>query len=270
MAAVGADLETQADATDLVEAWLAAEPEWRLARVFLAAAREPRFEAWAGFEHALRETVWRVRDARVAQAKLGWWLDEIGRARAGAARHPLLRKLSALDALAAFDGGGAERILRGAAHAVALESPADVESLLSAFVALEQPLAEARATLLDASAPATDRVRGLAAARVMVEARHWGRFALPERARLPLNLLARVGAGRDAALAEGAPVRAALAQALLPRIEEALQAPAPALDAAALLLGRAIGRQHAQPAGLWARWRLAHALWRLARAQFRP
>ena len=252
----------------LVAAWLDAEPEWRIARVFLPQAREARYEAWLAFEHALRETAWRVRDARVAQAKLGWWLEEIGYARAGAARHPLLQRLLALDALPAFADGGAERILRGAAHAVALESPADTDTLLAAFVALEQPLAEARARLAGMAATDVAGVRGLAAARVLAECRHWSRFALPQRARLPLDLLARAGATRDAALEQGPALSLALGDALMPRIEEALTAGTPAvLDEAALRIGRAIGRAHGGRARRFAGAQLAFALWRLARRQ---
>ncbi len=253
---------------DPVAAWLGAEPEWRIARVFLPQAREARFEAWSAFEHALREAVWRVRDARVAQAKLGWWLEEIGQARSGAARHPLLQRLVALDALPAFADGGAERILRGAAHAAALESPADVDALLAAFVALEQPLAEARARLAGATASDVAGVRGLAAARVLLECRHWARFALPQRARLPLDLLAREGATRDAALERGAALSMALGNALMPRIEEALAAgTAAVLDEAALRIGHAIGRAHGARARPFAGAQLAFALWRLARRQ---
>jgi hypothetical protein len=250
----------------LVEAWLEAEPEWRLARVFLAQAREPRMEAWCAFEHALRETVWRVRDARVAQAKLGWWLEDIGQARAGAAQHPLLQRLGSLDALDVLDRGGAEGILRGAAHAAAMESPADMESMLAAFVALEQPLAQARARLAGTAVAEVEIVRGLAAARVLCECRHWARFALPERARLPLALLARVGKGRDAALAQGPLLAAALADALLPHIEAALAAGSPsALDTATLLIGRSLAARRPRVA----HWRLAFALWRLARHALR-
>lgn len=251
-------------ATDpgLFEAWLEAEPEWRLARVFLCQAREPRFEVWSAFEHALRETVWRVRDARVAQAKLGWWLDEIGQARAGAAHHPVLQRMAALGALDLFDRGGAEGILRGASHAAAMESPADVESMLAAFVALEQPLAQARARLAGVAVADGVVVRGLAAARVLCECRHWARFALPERARLPLDLLARHGVGRDAAVAQEPLLAAALAQGLLPHIDAALAGGSPSvLDTATLLIGRSL----AAPNSRVANWRLAFALWRLAR-----
>jgi hypothetical protein len=192
-----------------VEQWLDAEPELRLARMFVAEARDPRIAALEAIGHALHAALFEVGDDRVAQSKLAWWLDEF----AQRPRHPLTLGLA--DA-----SGGAQAAaapLREACAALLRLAQADsIESLDQ----LLDPLARAAAALARArgAAPAID-ARALAAARLVFAVREWVRFARPERAWLPLDVLARVGVDRAGAVAS-APV----ALALLRRLREVLDA----------------------------------------------
>jgi phytoene synthase len=255
------------------EEWLAAEPGARLVRLFVAGARDPALESLLCFGHALADTAFGVRDADVAQAKLGWWLEELSELAAGRARHPITCRLAETGAAAALSDGAGPDAVAGAAAVARLESPATLQELLAVVVRLEAPLARARARAANASTPPTADATVLAAARVASAIAHWDRFALPGRARVPLDVLARVGvdrerAGRDPSTA------CAVVRSLAASLDAQLASGAGganALDRALVALGRAqaaqLGRRPQQALGEGMRpgWRSVLALWRESR-----
>jgi hypothetical protein len=86
--------------------WLTREPRLLLASQFAPAgsARE-RFLASCVLARELAQTAMTASDRRVAEAKLGWWVEESGAWAAGAPRHPLVRgfdPVSSANALASL------------------------------------------------------------------------------------------------------------------------------------------------------------------------
>lgn len=173
--------------------WLAADPGARLLQVFFGAARDPRWEAVQCVAHELHEVALGIRDVGVAQAKLGWWAEELAAARAGAPRHPVTRRLGATTDREGDDATALQALLHGAARLASLESPENLEALLGGFRDLAGPLL--RLETGRAAEPAA--IDALALAGLARELRQWPRFAQPERARVPLDALARVGVNRQ-------------------------------------------------------------------------
>jgi phytoene synthase len=194
--------------------WLADEPEARLATLFHPALREPRAEALHVLRHELSDAAFVVRDADVAQAKLGWWLGETDALAAGRPQHPITRRLAAC--AAALDAGAFARVVAGAGAVARIESPEHVDALLSTVRRMSDAWGRLAGAQDDA---ALDAAR--AAAVVAGALARWPRFAAVERARVPLELLARHGVNR-AELLEPAHGRAA--QSLLRELLGALDA----------------------------------------------
>jgi len=244
-----------------VAQWLDAEPELRLARMFVAEARDPRIEALEAIGHELHASLFDVGDDRVAQAKLAWWLDEF----AQRPRHPLTRGL----AEAANGSQAASAPLREACAALLRLSQSDsIESLsqlLAPMEAAASALARARGGI---AGPAP---RAVAAARLVFAARDWPRFARPERGWVPLDVLARVGVDRTGATSS-APVARALLGALRGVLDEAPRAGLRGIDGARVAAARAWASRMASAAPALVDGRLAaprvplvFALWRVGR-----
>jgi hypothetical protein len=188
-----------------LEQWLDAEPELRLARLFVAEAREPRIAALEAIGHELHAALFEVADDRIAQAKLAWWMEEL----AQRPRHPLTRGL----AEASAGSQAAVAPLREACAALLRfaqqDSVESMDQLISPLARAADGLVRARAR---GAGPAISP-RALAAARLVFAARDWLRFARPERAWLPLDLLARAGVDRAGAVGS-VPVVTALLRGL--------------------------------------------------------
>lgn len=243
------------------EQWLTAEPEWRIASTLFASVREPREEALLVLEYLLRDAALNVGDARVAQTKLAWWVDELARASGGGARHPVTKQLATLIERDAFDG------LAGAAVAgtrlVAQDSLPASSDLIAAMRGVVAPFATVRAEKPRSDAELTT----LAAATVVLAARKWARFAEGQRMLLPLDALARTGASRDAAA-----TRPDVAAALMSDLAPALVTPLRGSDAARVAIARDVARRTQRApekllAGEMLRPRFAWTwqLWRAAR-----
>ncbi|HET7844728.1 MAG TPA: hypothetical protein VFL14_11295 [Xanthomonadales bacterium] len=204
--------------------WLHDEPEMRLARVFAGTFR--RRDALFGIERELAESAYGVRDNGVAQARLGWWMEECTQLAARAARHPLTRELQGQpgdDHVATASALG--RAFTAAFALVEAESIGTVDEL----VALDHE-AFAPFVRLRARATADDgAVRAATSARLLLELRDWQRFAQPARARVPLQALARAGVDREGAV-DGAAAIAAQ-EALVGALAPALAADVASLDA---------------------------------------
>lgn len=249
---------------DHLEQALAREPEARLARALVADARTPAADAAFALEHALLDAALEVREVSVADAKLEWWSQEIERALAGKALHPIARALAAATPL---DPSVLRAQLAAAAAIAALDAPDDLDALRAPFVAW------ARAAI---GATDEDAACAYGSAVLALRVRRWPAFAQPARARLPLALLARHGLSReDASLA---PVRAApLVATIATTLEPALVLPAAlqGAPAARVVVARHVvramrakpvraaeGRARARPLALVA------ALWRVGRRDF--
>jgi hypothetical protein len=257
--------------------WDEAEPEQPLLRIFVHAARDPRIVALGCLEHELGEAAFAIREPAVAQAKLGWWLEEIGQARSGQPRHPILRRLHEAGGSALLHGGHAESAITGAAAVAGIESIGELVSLLGALRQMGQPFAILRARALGRELPSPAAAQALAASRLLLELQRYTRFAAPERGRIPLELLARHGTTRAGLVgAAQAPTAArvlrSLAEALLGSLDGVDAYAIGAVDGARILVGRARCRQllRAPLAVVRERaalhtWRLLWPLWRYAR-----
>lgn len=244
-----------------VEQWLEAEPELRLARMFVAEARDPRIAALEAIGHELHAALFDVGDDRVAQAKLVWWLDEL----AQRPRHPLTRGLADASAGSHAAAGPLREACAALARLAQEDSIESLDQLLAPLARAAEALSRAR------GAAAGIEPRALAAARLVFAARDWVRFARPERAWLPLDLLARVGVDRAGAV-DSVPV----AQATLRGLREVLdRVPARTLrgvDGARVAAARAwAARMQAAPRALLEgrlaapRVALVFGLWRVGR-----
>lgn len=186
-----------------VEQWLDAEPELRLARLFVAEAREPRIAALEAIGHELHAALFEIADDRIAQAKLAWWLEEL----AQRPRHPLTRGLAEASAGSQAAVAPLRETCAALLRFAQQDSVESMEQLLSPLARAADGLVRARGAG-PAIAP-----RALAAARLVFAARDWLRFARPERAWLPLDLLARAGVDRAGAVGS-VPVATALLRGL--------------------------------------------------------
>jgi phytoene synthase len=164
-----------------IDKWLAAQPQQRVALVFVDGHRHPGHVALAALEQELLDAAYGIREPQVAAAKLGWWAEELSGAASSGGRHPLTQVL--------FDD---ER-----AHAIPVDQW--VAPVLAAMAQLEQGTAADFAAQLDAAL----RLHGALAA---LETAWWYGAAAPSdrAARLAaldhlLDALLRteVDAGRD-------------------------------------------------------------------------
>ena len=195
---------------DHLEHALAHEPEARLVRALVAAARTPGSEASFALEHALLDAALEVREASVSDAKLDWWAQEIERTIAGAASHPVSR---AIARAAPPDAASLRGRVAAAAAVASIEAPQDPDALRAPFVAYARAMPGVGG---DANAFA------LGTALLVLRLRRWPAFAQAARARVPLSLLARHGLGREAAAGD-APQAARLVASLVEALEPALE-----------------------------------------------
>ncbi len=76
-----------------VEKWLQREPGMRFSAGFCPPALRPRFYAWGSLLNELRETMFDLSEASVAQLKISWWAEELLGVGRGQHRHPLTASL---------------------------------------------------------------------------------------------------------------------------------------------------------------------------------
>ena len=240
-----------------VSKWLQREPEMAFAELFTPLALRPRFRAWGGLLHELREAAFELSDARVTEAKIGWWAEELLGLAEGRPRHPLTEALV---------GATAPWSALGRALLSLPETDrryADTADALAGLRPLAQVVVEVEAALFEArSEPAAARALSV----------HWLLQRLPrgleaeDRARIPLHLFARhgfsvpqIGVGEgDALLVDWArELRAALPVSLP---GSAGYRRSRARFDAARLERLAAGKGHGEPpalATLWRAWRVA-------------
>ena len=189
-----------------LDKWLEAEPQARLLRLFLPAAREPATAARLVLVHELESAAFGL-DPQPAQAKLGWWQEELARWRGGVPRHPITRRLGT-------PGDDAITKLPAAfAPWLGLDAIARHEQWIGYAAGLSVVVER----VLDARDEAAEADPAPVLARLLS---HFPRLATDPRGLLPLDVLAEAGATRaelasDPAGAPARRVRAALARRAL-------------------------------------------------------
>jgi phytoene synthase len=128
-------VEQSAVLQSFIDKWLTAQPQQRVALVFVDGREYAGHIALAALEQELLGAAYGIREPQVAVAKLNWWAEELAGAAASGGRHPLTQVL--------FDD---ER-----AHAIASEQW--VAPVLAAMAQLEQGTAADFAGQLAAAAP---------------------------------------------------------------------------------------------------------------------
>ena len=173
--------------------WLAREPEMAIPEVFCPPQNKLLYRAWGALLHELREAAFELSDARVTEAKTGWWAEELIGLAQGRHRHPLTGVFTA--SAAPWSALGRVWLELPDASRRYESTAAVVDSLLpaaQAVIAVESAL-----FATTASEPS---------ARALVI--HWLLLRLPQglpsedQARIPMQLLARHGIGAAQLAAE--------------------------------------------------------------------
>ena len=163
-----------------LDKWLEAEPQARLLRLFLPAAREPATAARLVLVHELESAAFGL-DPQPAQAKLGWWQEELARWRGGVPRHPITRRLGT-------PGDDAITKLPAAfAPWLGLDAIARHEQWIGYAAGLSVVVER----VLDARDEAAEADPAPVLARLLS---HFPRLATDPRGLLPLDVLAEAGA----------------------------------------------------------------------------
>lgn len=189
--------------------WIAAEPELGLALSFLDPSQRAAQAAYACLQREISHAALAIRESDVANAKLGWWLEELQRSKAGEPRHPLTEVLCEWPGFADVSAATWQGIVLAAVELRERESAADLATMLAASQPLMQGFAEVEARLfgaIDIAATAqiaahAQALRELSAISLTLETGH-----LP----LPLDLLARHQLNRDGVSVDSTARRLAL------------------------------------------------------------
>jgi len=167
--------------------WQQRQPEMRVLEAFAAPDQRTLLTHWWALWNELDEAMFELSDPAVARSKLAWWGQDLA---AGArAQHPLVRALLAEPRAAAVS---AARWRELAQQAIALASDEFAADDIAGVKARWQPLADVFAVLEQALFGRADAAR-IAAQWQMARALRALRRGQPERAGLPLQLLARHG-----------------------------------------------------------------------------
>ena len=144
-------MSDQEAAQGFTDKWLAQWPEWVVAEVFVPADQRDLARAWFSLREELTEAAWGGEDPLPGQAKLGWWVEELGGWSRGAHRHPLGRVLQpkpvSWDNLAA-----ALPALRASR-----ERPKDLDAALCSLEPYAEALAGVAQRLFNSQTPAPSR-----------------------------------------------------------------------------------------------------------------
>lgn len=264
-----------AEARSFVDKWLRDEPEMDVALGFEPAATRDLAACWGALQHEIFDTAIHARDTGVAQVKLAWWGETLGRGAPQGAAHPLVRALHAHPAAADVPPAAWQAWIR-AAHELGAEE--DAPSDVAAALALRQHWARAAVSIelrLFDLAPDDAGQAATQASAVGLLLRQL-RGALQGRTArvplLPLQLVARHGLRRAAEPDADDPAQRAafadLAQALAAAMPGAVRAPRQrrcrvAFDRRLLhALASQPGAAHTQLPrlrALWTAWRAARA-----------
>lgn len=181
----------------LLEDWLQAEPESHGLRMFVPQARTPVGAALLVFAHQV-EVAALGSDPRPGQAKLAWWLEEIGEAAQGRARHPVSVRLVAHSDQGAVLWPALARWTRAAVALLEWHSVARYEDLVAGMHGFADAAVHAYAAAGLAPAPGAADTDMEARATLVRGLRRFPRWAGGERSLAPLDLLLAAGVERAA------------------------------------------------------------------------
>lgn len=197
--------------SEYLAAWRSASHARGLAWLFLGPHERIRFGGLAALQQEWLKAIREIDEPQVAALKLGWWREEMQRAVAGKARHPLTQAMFADARIRAVPlqcwTAGVDAALLGLNAAPTPDFPtqaAAVAPLAAAFAAQETCVAFGNGAASD-KATAVWSV-GILAANLRALVSEVGHGRSP----LPMNLLARHGLTREALLDDSPTRRAAL------------------------------------------------------------
>ncbi|HEU0276571.1 MAG TPA: squalene/phytoene synthase family protein [Rhodanobacteraceae bacterium] len=191
--------------------WREASPQRSTAWLFLRPAEQRRYGALAALEREWIKVLREVTEPQVATIKLGWWREEMQRACAGAASHPLTQALFAEADACDIASVYWTAAIDAAALAVDPVPPADFAAQRAAALPFAQALAQLETALWFGPGKPVARACEAVVLAWLLD----GLMALgPELARgrspLPMNLLARHGLAVAGLATDGAARRGAL------------------------------------------------------------
>ena len=246
------------EADGYIAKWLARKPDLELALLFCPAPQRRLAALWGALTNELDASVFDLSDANVAQAKLAWWGEELGRGSNGEARHPLAREF--------FEQAATREIVPARwpalAHAglrLVLDesSPADSIASVARMLGFARELAAIESSLFAVETPpaalAIERLLGL-----------WPQGdAVPSRLRWPLQLRARHQVGANDCASDALRRDYASELAALLELSRGGWVLRRCITALALKRTRELaqGREAVAPQ----RWRTLWAIWRAAR-----
>jgi 15-cis-phytoene synthase len=162
-------------------------PELGLASVFMPAQQRALHWHWLALVEEIEEACFELSESYVAQVKLGWWAEELGRGHAGQGRHPLVQALFEQARAGALPASDWTALAQAGQYVLERElTPADSARAQAAL----SPLAAAIDVLergLFGGAEAQPAIASELLLRRLLRARG-GHHA---QARMPRNLLAR-------------------------------------------------------------------------------
>jgi phytoene synthase len=195
--------------------WLAAFPENNVLRVFLSPADRVLNAAFACLIFELAQTALHIAETQIAASKLNWWSEELARASAQQARHPITQTLFSDGRARAIAPDFWQALVRGATAQMGIDSSADFASQIEQAQRFSLPLARIERELFFVDGAASES-GSTAAASLAACAQLLHQVAvLPQelqqgRLPLPLSLLARHQLNRDNLLIASAQRTAAI------------------------------------------------------------
>ncbi len=229
------------------EKWFAAYPEQRMVALFLDPALRLRASAFGCLAHEIEEAAFGISETQVAEAKLGWWRQELFNAAAGHPRHPITQLLFSESDVAAIPAHDWNLLIDGALEQLDVPGPASLDDLIARLDPFYGALANLESKLLCAG-----RANPESDAALWILSHLLRTLVRPELDvnLLPLDLCARHGLSR-AQLAQASSARDALLRDFLADIEREIAG--------------ALGIASVRPLGLAVRTRLERKL--VARAR---
>ncbi len=107
-----------------------AQPELEVIGVFLSEAQRTLLTVYGCLVHELEQAVFAIREPQVAAEKLQWWGEELGRAVAGRAQHPITQALFAIQGVGMQPASMWQMLLNGALVQLNCDAPSDLAAQL--------------------------------------------------------------------------------------------------------------------------------------------
>jgi phytoene synthase len=167
----------------------ARRPELGLQAIFMPSGQRQRIALWYALQDEIEEACFELSEPFIAQAKLGWWGEELARGAAGQGRHPLVQAFFDVPSTGAADQSLWRALPLAALDLVEREvAPGSVDQALSAL----RPLAAAF-DHLERALFGGDSGESQIASELLLRRYQRAGLGHHAQARLPRNLLARHG-----------------------------------------------------------------------------